>query len=61
MDDLVNDNKNFIKLFSKEIKLQCDAKNIIKMNKKHNEDYKKQNYKFMPRENIFKQVCKLLG
>lgn len=31
------------------------------MNKKWNKDYEKQNYKFMSRENIFKQVCKLLG
>ena len=60
MDELVNDNQNFIKLFSKAIKVECDAKNIIKMNKKWNKDYKKQDYKFMSRENIFKQVCKLL-
>ena len=60
MDELVIDNENFIKLFSKAIKIECNAKNIIKMNKKWNKDYEKQDYKFMSREDIFKQICKLL-
>ena len=60
MDDLVNNNEKFIKLFSQAIKTECNAGKIIKINNKWNKDYKEQNYKFMSRENIFKQVCKLL-
>ena len=46
--------------FSEAIKQECSSKETIKLNKKWNRDYKKQGYKFMTRENIFKTVCKLI-
>ena len=35
-------------------------KNTIKLNTKWRKDYKKQGYKFLSRENIFKNVIKIL-
>ena len=52
--------KWFIKLFSEALKQECSLKKTIKLNKKWNKDYKKQGYKFMTRENIFKTICKLI-
>ena len=53
MDDLVKNNEKFIKLFTEAIKIECSAKQTIKQNNKWKKDYKKQGYKFMPREKIF--------
>ena len=44
----------------KEIKKDCSAKETIKMNNKWKKDYVKQGYKLMSRENIFKNVSKIL-
>ena len=60
MKDLIKNNKFFVKKFSEAIKQECSSKETIKLNKKWNRDYKKQGYKFMTRENIFKTVCKLI-
>ena len=60
MDYLINKNKEFIKLFTGAIKRDCDIKNTVKMNNKWKKDYKKQNYKFLSRDNIFKDIVKLL-
>ncbi len=35
-------------------------KNTIKLNTKWRKDYKKQGYKFLSRENIFKNVIKII-
>lgn len=60
MDDLINDNKKFIKITTNNIKEECGDKKIIKYNKKWNIDYKKQGYKIMSRDNIYKNVVKIL-
>ena len=39
---------------------ECSLKKTIKLNTKWREDYKKQGYKFLSRENIFKNVIKIL-
>ena len=61
MNDLVNNNKKFVKTFIEEIKKDCNAKNTIKMNNRWKKDYGKQGYKFMTRENIYKSVVKILN
>ena len=60
MDDLVKNNEKFVKKFTEEIKIECSAKQTIKQNNKWKKDYKKQGYKFMSRENIYKSVVKIL-
>ena len=60
MNDLINDNKKFIRLTTDRIKKECDAKQIIKLNKKWNKDYKKQGYRILSREEIYDIVCKIL-
>jgi uridine kinase len=60
MNDLVNNNEKFVKMFVEEIKKDCSFKKTIKMNSKWNKDYKKKGYIFMPSENIYKSVVKLL-
>jgi len=61
MNDLVHNNKLFLKLTKQAIDTSCDAKETIKMNKKWNKDYKEQGYNFMPREDIFKDVSIILN
>ena len=60
MDDLVNNNERFLEMILKEIKKDCSAKETIKMNNKWKKNYEKQGYKLMTRENIFKNVSKIL-
>jgi len=60
LNDIVNNNEKFIKLFVKSIKRECSAKEIIKMNNKWKMHYKKHNYKFMTRENIYKSVVNII-
>ena len=61
MEDLVKNNEIFVKQFTKEIKIECSAKQTIKQNNKWKKDYEKQDYKFMSRENIYKSVVKVLN
>lgn len=61
MDDLMNNNEHFIKMITQAIKRECGATETIKINKKWNSDYKKQGYKFMSREEIYKEMCKILN
>ena len=61
MKDLVKNNQLFVKMFSQAIKSECSAKETIKMNNKWKKDYEKQGYKLMSRENIFKNVVKILN
>ena len=56
----MNNNEFFIKQITKLIKNECNLKKTIKMNNKWRNYYEKQGYKFMSRENIFKNVSKLL-
>ena len=60
MDYLVNNNEKFIKNVSNAIADECNLKNTIKMNKKWNKYYKKQEYKFMSSDNIYKEIVKLI-
>ena len=61
MEDLINNNKVFVKKFSEAIKRECSAKETIKQNNKWKKDYEKQGYKSMQRENIYKSIVKLLN
>jgi len=61
MEDLVKNNEKFVKQFTKVIKIECNATQTIKQNNKWKKDYEKQGYKFMSRENIFKNVVKILN
>ena len=60
INDIMNNNELFIKQITKLIKRECSEKKTIKMNNKWRKDYEKQGYTFMSRENIFKNVLKLL-
>lgn len=60
LNDLISNNEKFIKNFSEAIKSECNAKKTIKINDKWEKDYKKQGYKFMSRNNIYKSIIKLL-
>ena len=59
-EDIIENNKFFIKQATKAFKEACSAKQTIKMNKKWAKDYKKMGYKFMSREKIYKEVCNIL-
>ena len=60
MEDLVKNNEKFVKKFTEVIKIECSAKQTIKQNNKWKKDYEKQGYKLMTRENILKNVSKIL-
>ena len=57
---LVSNNKKYIKNLSNGIDYECNLKKTIKLNNKWRKDYMKQGYIFMSRENIFKNVSKIL-
>jgi len=59
-DDHKNNVQEFIKIVTYDIKKECSEKKTIKMNNKWKKDYEKQGYKFMSRENIYKEVSKLI-
>lgn len=60
MDDLVNNNKKFVKLTKKSIDINCGTKNTLKDNNKWKKDYKKQGYIFMSREEIYNETSKII-
>ena len=60
MNDLINNNKKFIDNITRIINNDCNLSKIVKMNKLFNKDYKKMNYKFMSRENIYNSVLKII-
>lgn len=60
INDLINNNEKFIKMVQEAVEMECGKKETIKLNQKWNKDYKKQGYKFMSREDIFKEVVKIL-
>lgn len=61
MNAMINDNDKFIKILIKGIKNECGYRNIVKQINHNNKYYKKLNYLFLSRENIFKKVTKLLN
>jgi len=61
MNDLVNNNKKFIKFTTSSIEHECNDKKNIKMNKIWNKNYKEQGYIFMSRDDIYKKVCQILN
>ena len=60
INDIMNNNEFFIKQITKLIKNECSMEKMVKLNNKWKRDYKKQDYKFMSRENIYKSVIKIL-
>jgi len=50
-----------VKQIIQRITEQCNIKKIINLNNKWKNDYKTQNYIFMSRENIYKDVSKILN
>ena len=60
MNDLLNNNKKFIKMVVGAIKTRCNAKENTRINNRWKRDYKKRDYKFMSREGIFKNVSRIL-
>jgi adenylate kinase family enzyme len=61
MNDLVNNNKKFLKLVKEAIDLDCDKKETIRMNKKWKKDYMKQKYESARREEIIEKVSDILS
>lgn len=60
IDQLVNNNQRFIDGVTNGLKYECGLNKIIKMNKDWNKNYKKQGYKFMSREDIYKKITSIL-
>ena len=59
--DITENNQYFIKQITKALKYECSAEQTIKMNKSWEKDYKKMKYIFMSRDDIYKEVCKILS
>jgi uridine kinase len=57
---ITEDNKKFVRLMKNLIERDCGTKETLKNNKMWKKDYKRQNYKFMSREYIYKSVIKIL-
>jgi hypothetical protein len=60
LNNLVQDNAVFLKLFIQGIKRECGVKETIKMNNRWKKYYTKHGYKLMSKENIYKDVIKLI-
>jgi adenylate kinase family enzyme len=58
--DIIKNEEKTINKLKKGLQYECGYNEIVKMNKKWNNDYKKQKYKFMSRDDIFKEVSKIL-
>jgi uridine kinase len=61
MEDLVKNNKKFVKKITEAIKIECSTKQTIKQNNKWKKDYEKQGYKFMSIKKIYNSIIKLLS
>jgi len=59
--DITEDNEKFVRLIKENIERECNAKLTIKQNNKWKKDYKKQNYTFLSRQNIYKSVVQILN
>lgn len=60
MKDLMENNNKFVRITQDQVAKECGADETIKMNKQWNNDYAKQGYKFMPPDEIYNEVVKLL-
>ena len=60
MKYLIDNNENYIKNVSDAIADLCNLKRMTKQNNKWRKAYKKQGYRFLSRDNIFKSVSKIL-
>jgi len=60
MNDLMNNNKAFIKGMTFGINHECNLKDTIKENNKRKIYYNKQKYKFMKRDDIYNEVSKII-
>jgi hypothetical protein len=58
--DITEDNKKFVRLVKENIEKECGTKETLKINNMWKKDYKKQGYIFMDREDILKEVSKIL-
>jgi len=61
LHDITEDNEKFVRFIKENIEGECGTKETLKLNKMWKKDYEKQGYKFMSRENIFKNVVKILN
>ena len=61
MNDLIKNNKKFMKLFTEAAEYNCNTNVMMKENNKFKKYYKKQGYIFMSRENIYKSVSKIIS
>ena len=59
--NIIENNEYFIKRLTKIFKEECSALETKKRNKKWTKDYKKMKYIFMNRNDIYKEVCKILS
>lgn len=60
LNDIIKDEKGTIKRINGALKNECSYNETKNMNKIWNKDYKKQKYKFLSHENIFKEVSKII-
>ena len=60
-DDIINDNNKFIKLIKENIDRECGFKFTKKLNKMWNNDYKKQQYIFLSRNEIYNEIIKIIN
>ena len=58
--NIIKNEKDTINDLKRGLQYECGYNEIVKMNKKWNNDYKKQKYEFMSRYDIFKKVSKIL-
>jgi hypothetical protein len=58
--DVIGESKVIKSIIFIIIDNECNLKKTNKLNNKWRKDYMKQGYKFMSRENIFKNVSKIL-
>ena len=61
LNDIIKNEDKTIKNLQNGLKYECGYKETIKMNNMWNRDYKKQGYKFISREDIFKTVSNILN
>ena len=60
MDNLIHNNKEFLKLVTDVLNVECNLDVIKQMNEKWNYDYKQQGYEFLTRDKIYNRVVKIL-
>jgi len=60
MEYLVSNNLKYIKNVSNALAEECNLKKTNQINNQWRKDYKEQGYRFMSREDIFKNVSKIL-